>query len=614
MSGGIVIDTSDTSRWRVHADTACKRLPVTLPGDGYYAAGDAEEVFGASVPAHWADRQCDEDGWDTPVIVCSAFLRGMDIAGSQRWHLVPRDIPPMREEARSFRDKSARFPVRISGQARMEVILDAGEYAIGYPELVLQGGRGATVEITYAEAMTEAGGAKGLRGVREGVDVLGVTDRYHPSGSRDRYSPLHWRAFRFVKLTVTTANDPLVIECCSYRLTGYPWRRRAAFHVENGPSELPAVMDVDFRTLERCTGETFMDCPYYEQLQYVGDARLQALISYATTGDTRLGARAVRLFDWSRTSDGLTLSRYPSNLQQIIPPFSLLWILMVEDLLRYAPEEAVTVAECLAGCRDVLEWFRKHVNGDGVLGTLPWWNFVDWSWPAGVPPPSMAGLPSATLNLQYLAALQSYARLLEAVGDTRELDFWESHAAGLADALWKQFWNPAKRLFREGPDESWGYTQHAQAWAILTDIVPDDAVDDLVDSLHTGDGLVKTTFYHTFYVVEAFARAGRLERLWDKWLAPWRDALDMGLTTWPEEPEPTRSDCHAWSAWPTYIFLTHILGVTPGAGEGEYSLNPKRVAGWDDVSGSACIPGGILHVHVKWQDGTAASEVLFEPA
>jgi hypothetical protein len=31
-------------------------------------------------------------------------------------------------------------------------------------------------------------------------------------------------------------------------------------------------------------------------------------------------------------------------------------------------------------------------------------------------------------------------------------------------------------------------------------------------------------------------------------LAPWRDMLTMGLTTFAERPEPTRSDCHAWSS------------------------------------------------------------------
>ena len=36
--------------------------------------------------------------------------------------------------------------------------------------------------------------------------------------------------------------------------------------------------------------------------------------------------------------------------------------------------------------------------------------------------------------------------------------------------------------------------------------------------------------------------------------------LDLGLTTVPEKPEPTRSDSHAWSAHPNYGLLATVLG------------------------------------------------------
>jgi len=37
----------------------------------------------------------------------------------------------------------------------------------------------------------------------------------------------------------------------------------------------------------------------------------------------------------------------------------------------------------------------------------------------------------------------------------------------------------------------------------------------------------------------------------------------MGLTTTPENPEPTRSDSHAWAAHPNYGLLATVLGVRP---------------------------------------------------
>ncbi len=83
-----------------------------------------------------------------------------------------------------------------------------------------------------------------------------------------------------------------------------------------------------------------MDTPYYEQLQYVGDTRIQALISYAVAGDDRLARQAIEAFDQSRIPDGITHSRYPSSLPQNIPTFSLLWIGMVHDYWMYRPDPA----------------------------------------------------------------------------------------------------------------------------------------------------------------------------------------------------------------------------------------------------------------------------------
>ncbi|NJK96175.1 MAG: hypothetical protein HC905_15805 [Bacteroidales bacterium] len=58
-------------------------------------------------------------------------------------------------------------------------------------------------------------------------------------------------------------------------------------------------------------------------------------------------------------------------------------------------------------------------------------------------------------------------------------------------------------------------------------------------------------------------------------LTPWRKMIAMGLTTFAENPEPTRSDCHAWSASPNYDLLATVLGVEPGSpGFKSVTINP----------------------------------------
>ena len=74
--------------------------------------------------------------------------------------------------------------------------------------------------------------------------------------------------------------------------------------------------------------------------------------------------------------------------------------------------------------------------------------------------------------------------------------------------------------------------------------------------------LTQATYYFQFYLFRAMKTAG----LGDDYLlrlGPWRKMLDLGLTTWAETPEPTRSDSHAWSAHPNYDLLTTVAGVEP---------------------------------------------------
>ena len=108
-----------------------------------------------------------------------------------------------------------------------------------------------------------------------------------------------------------------------------------------------------------------MDTPYWEQLQYIGDTRVQSLISLYVAGDDRLMRQAIEHFDWSRIPEGLTTSRYPSALTQIIPPFSLIYVAMVHDYFLHR-DDAAFVRARLAGVRGILDWYARHVDNTGV--------------------------------------------------------------------------------------------------------------------------------------------------------------------------------------------------------------------------------------------------------
>jgi hypothetical protein len=85
----------------------------------------------------------------------------------------------------------------------------------------------------------------------------------------------------------------------------------------------------------------------------------------------------------------------------------------------------------------------------------------------------------------------------------------------------------------------------------LAGLRPDPWPDKALESA------AKCTYYFSYYKHLAKSPADYIAEL-----GPWFDMIGQGLTTFAENPEPTRSDCHAWSAHPILGFLQIVAGVT----------------------------------------------------
>ncbi len=225
------------------------------------------------------------------------------------------------------------------------------------------------------------------------------------------FMPLGWRTWRYLQIGIATADQPLRFERLRSWFTAYPFEERARF--ESDDPSLKPIWEIGWRTARLDAHDTYMDTPYWERMQYIGDTRIQALISYTVANDDRLARQAIEAFDHSRVAEGITRSRYPSSVTQIIPTFSLLWVGMVHDFWLYRGDENFVKAR-IAGTRTVLDWFLGRQRQDGLIGDLPWWPFVDWGkdFAFGMPPQDANG-GSSIITLQFVEALR-YAETLEA--------------------------------------------------------------------------------------------------------------------------------------------------------------------------------------------------------
>jgi hypothetical protein len=600
LQGGSAVDTG--REWKCIRNEAYSPIEVTSAlVRGYWAAGPADRVDAAKYPWGWEQRDFDDSAWKTAVVVSPAAGREAQDVHS-RWMLVPRDIPA--EEERTEPPMKPRggqgIPLAIPAETKTALLFDQGYLTTAYPELTVSGGRGATVKLRYAEAMFP----KGNRNDVEGKQFVGYYDEFLADGGAARtFRPLWWRTYRYLQLEVETKGEALHLDGLRGTFVAYPFERRARF--ESDSAELARILDVGWRTARLCAHETYMDCPYYEQLQYVGDTRVQCLVSLFNSGDTRLMRNAIEQIDQSRQAEGATMSRYPTRLEQFIPGFSLWWIGMVHDYWRYV-DEPEFVRAMLPGVRAVLSFFESYQKENGSLRQLPWWRYFDWvpSWPSGNAPAGPDG-SAALFDLLLLMGYRWAAELEGALGRTALADFYTGRERQLRQTAQQLYWTG--EMYADTPEHvGAGHarpaSQHTNTLAVLADVITGEAARGLMRRITAAPSLAVPGLFFQFYVHQALAKVGEGDTYLDR-LGPWREMLAKGLTTFAEVVDrtgaPSRSDCHAWSASPNIEIFRTVLGVDSAApGFRRVSIRP-HLGKLAFARGSVPHPRGSVEVAIE---------------
>jgi hypothetical protein len=285
---------------------------------------------------------------------------------------------------------------------------------------------------------------------------------------------------------------------------------------------------------------------------------------------------------------------------------------MVHDYYMHR-EDTAFVAKRLAGIRGILDWYGQRVDSTGMLGPMPYWNFVDWAerWGRGVPAGADDG-HSATISLLYAYALDRAAVLEADLGVAGMAQAYRARADSLRRAVRARAWDPRRGLFRDSPDSA-AFSQQTNVLAILTDALPAAEQRALMERVLADSTLIPASYYFAWYVHEALRKVGLADRYLEV-LAPWRRMLALGLTSAPEKDEPTRSDSHAWSAHPNYGLLATVLGVrpaTPGFRTVRIApaLGPLRKA-----AGRVPHPRGDIDVSfTRSGDGGLSAEITLPP-
>lgn len=629
--GEVVLDTGKAD-WRVAVDRDYRFQNDGTRFEGYH--GYFEDRHDSAEGDTWLREPAQGDDWSAARSLYPAERLENRRDPASPYGMVARMIPQLPEGeptvfASGFLPGGAELPsdwrgllvpdsnLRVEPGARAEFILDVGELTSGYPAVAVVGGKGAVLRLTYAEALrlpwetpdaVMLGEQQPLENLashfadegtgwtfdRRGA-ITGWSDTWRPAGGESRFEPWHWRAFRYVGVIIEAGAEPIKVTSLNFRYSAYPYDLKARFTCSD--PALEQVFQAGVRTMQLCSHDTFEDCPHYEQMQYAGDTMITSHLGMLTSGDYRLSRQAVYQFDWSRGPDGLTHSRFPSRLRQVIPSWSLHWITTVRDL-GLCSGDLVTVRDMLPGTLAVLDWFRRHRDERGLPAKLPYWNITDWCpwWPRGVVPGADKG-PTCIISAQWIQALAEVAEMCTWLGRADQAAELSAEAAATRRVLHATFWSEAEGLYFDqpgGPEVS----QYGNAWAVACGAADEATCERLKARFPLDPKLAPGSFFAWHVAFKAMRIMGTYDEMADH-LGPWHESISLGLDTFVEENSYWRSLCHAWSAHPVLEFLRHTLGVqATSPGFATIRIQP-RLGRLTNASGRVCTPRGF--VEVTWQ-------------
>ncbi|GAB4460427.1 MAG: hypothetical protein OHK0029_24400 [Armatimonadaceae bacterium] len=628
--GGLLLEITDStgtclcatdSSWQVQrseawrSDTYAFKMNIGAPYQEHFSS--------ARLPADWCEPGFDDSTWQSATV-----LKGRH---SDRpptvppWvFLVARDIPPMYTEAMlpvrvvqveeatdvMNRSRSDDLSIALSlpgqpvqrtvavgienlcrgdGPARLQCstlhrngeygarhdpcfVLDFGRVLTAHARIEVDGIPGATLDIGYAERLIDGHFNNAIEGQ--------FADRVVLRGGSQVYQPVHWRAFRYLKIRLRNCEKPLELKSVQAVITTYPFQEAGTF--SSSDETLNQVFDICRHTLRLCSNEFLMDTPWREQAQWLGDVAGVTLGGlHACFGDTALTGKFLRQSGANQYPTGL-LSNISNTVshswQSVIPDYSLWWVIGLWSHYLYSGD-MVLLREMYPVAHRILQAHFRYVNDDGFIEDMPYWVFVDW---ANV---DRRGICTA-YNALFAGALQAFSSIALRCGDNVAAD----RAEGVLDRLRERFeatlFDPVRGCFRDARIDdhlSENVSEHANVSALRWGLCAPKTAAGIVAQFYEGDTRMYDTEAQPFFSavsLQALDRVGRFDLALNLIRERWgKRMVDAGLTSTTEEWTEfgtwrngdflpiLRTLSHAWSAFPAEFLTRYLIGlkiVEPG--------------------------------------------------
>lgn len=381
-----------------------------------------------------------------------------------------------------------------------------------------------------------------------------MTDRFRLRAGNQTAESFAMRGGRYLLFQLIGPSGPNFRLHLHARVAEYPLESLRSLSVSD--PLLADIVTLCEETFRACLLDGFIDAPWREGAQWVGDALSQSLVMAAMSDDVRPLRRVIELAAQGAYPDGVLPSVVPGEAHAYtVVDYNFIWVELL-SLYRELSGDEGFVTEMWPTLVRMLDRFHQDTNDAGLLISQPGRRlFLDWA-------PLARAEPNAVYNLHYLLALRKAARLATERSTTEQAGEWQARATALRTAARSAFWHDGRWY---DDLERTTFSQLAAALALLAGATRPDEETGLLeaiaarsldpDNAFDPDKMVLASPFMHHYVFETLRQGGKSEvvveiirRRWGRWV---QAGYPTSWENWSVD-FPDGSQCHAFSAHPRY--------------------------------------------------------------
>ncbi|WP_316747222.1 alpha-L-rhamnosidase C-terminal domain-containing protein [Pedobacter gandavensis] len=367
-----------------------------------------------------------------------------------------------------------------------------------------------------------------------------------------------------------------------------------------------------YKRIQELASKICYDTAYYDQFNYSGDTRVQALQALYLSGDDKLLKKSIMDFFNSKTPEYMPNSRVLGARLKIIPGFSLYWIHMIYDYWMHRKDDGF-IKPLLPTVQGILDWYDRQLTGDQEMrGAITWWSFLDWDkfngW--GVAPDPL-NEQSSIMSFQYAYTLKLAAKLFKAYGDPDCAKNYTELAEQIGSSTLESCYNYEKGLVADNPSQT-SFSQYANIWAILSGAVEDKKADEIMFRLLFDRRITQMSTFYKFYLSLALKMVNKTDKYLDQ-VAIWHRIRNAEISNGNSQANALPEERNSWSQFPNYDLLATICGITSDSPGFKKVIIRPAIGHLKELDATMPHPNGTISFHFRRLDKESMSVCIELP-